>query len=125
MDPDAPFLAAMERLSRPRLAGVPNSVARAIRTLLHPLAPGARRRLRERRDQLWAEEAERLVLAAWRARQEAGGGEGPWIVALDPGDVLASRAAIEAGARLAPGGLRWLVDRRDAAPAPDGRPEAT
>ncbi len=125
VDPDAPFQAAVERLSRPRLAGVPTGIARAVRTLLHPLAPGARRRLRDRRDELWAAEAERLVLAAWRSRHAAGGGEGPWIVALDPGDVLASRAAIGAGARLAPGGLRWLVDRRDAASAPNGRSEAT
>ncbi len=115
VDPDAPFAREMARLSGPELAALPAGLARAIRTVLHPLAPGARRRLRERRDELRARELERLVLEAWRARSE--GGAAAWIVALDPADVKAARAALEAGAPLAPGGLRWLADRLDAAGA--------
>jgi glycosyltransferase involved in cell wall biosynthesis len=119
-DPDAPFRREMARLSGPALMGLPDGVARALRLLVHPHAGFARRRLRERREELRTRELERLVLDAWR--QWSAGGEAAWIVALDPVDVLASRAAIEAGARLAPGGLRWLADRLDAAalrgPAP-------
>ena len=122
VDPDAPFAREMARLSGPELAGLPAGLARAIRTVLHPLAPGARRRLRERRDELRARELERLVLEAWRARSAEGATA--WIVALDPADVLAARAALEAGAPLAPGGLRWLADRLDAAGAWAGAAEA-
>ena len=115
VDPDAPFAREMARLSGPELAGLPAGLARAIRTVLHPLAPRARRRLRGQRDELRARELERLVLEAWRAR--SAGGTPAWIVALDPADVLAARVALEAGAPLAPGGLRWLADRLDAAGA--------
>lgn len=113
VDPDAPFSREMARLSGPALTGLPDGVARAVRLLVRPNAGFARRRLRARREELRARELERLVLEAWQ--QLPADGEAAWIVALDPVDVLASRAALEAGARLAPGGLRWLADRLDAA----------
>ena len=112
VDPDGPFDLEMSRLAGPRLAGLPTVVARPLRLLLRPRAALARRRLRAQRDELRRRQLEWLVLEAWKRRSAAGAEA--WLVALDPMDVLASRAALEAGARLAPGGMRWLADRLDA-----------
>ncbi len=115
VDPDAWYRSEMARLSGPTLSGIPGGVARGLRFLLRPRAGLARRRLLAQREERRIAESQRLVLEAWRQRVAAG--DQPWLVALDPVDVVAARTAIDAGARLAPGGMRWLADRLDAADA--------
>ena len=100
-------------LSGPQLGPLPRSVARLVRLALRPHAPFARRRMRARMGQLRAAALDRSVLDAWRSVSAPAGAA--WVVPLDPADLEAAKIAIEAGARLAPGGLRWLADRYDAA----------
>jgi D-inositol-3-phosphate glycosyltransferase len=111
LDPDAPYQRELARLAGPSLARLPAWLARPARAALRPGAALGRRRLRRRRAEWRRQELERLVRDAWRRR--SGDGPAAWIVALDPVDVLAARAALDSGAPLAPGGLRWLADRID------------
>jgi len=55
-----------------------------------------------------------------RRLRDAVGGSG-WLVGLDADDVLAAGPALGAGVDLAPGGLRWLADRRDELGQNEGR----
>jgi glycosyltransferase involved in cell wall biosynthesis len=73
-----------------------------------------RRRLRQHRDELMAELLGSQVLDVWRRIAADAATSDPVLVALDIEDVTVAERAIQHGARLAPGGTRWLADRWDA-----------
>jgi hypothetical protein len=112
VDLEAGHRAAMARLAGPRLAGLPELVRRPLRILLGPRAALGRRRLMRRREVNRRLAGEQAVLEAWRAlAATTPSGPTPWLVACDADDLRAAGAALSAGARLAPGGIRWLADR--------------
>lgn len=85
------------------------SAARAPQTVLE------RRDLVAHRAELRRRTTESFLRSAW---EEAG--RPRFVLALDADDVLVVEPILAAGARLAPGGLRWLVDRWDEAGRPAG-----
>ena len=104
-------LAALGGLPDPRRT----TAQRLLTAVVHPGRARRRKRLLEERPGMRAAAERRAVLAAWSALLEDQPRERPVIVALGAEDVLAAADALDAGAPLAPGGLRWLADRWDAA----------
>ena len=104
-------LAALGGLPDPRRT----TAQRLLTAVVHPGRARRRKRLLEERPGMRAAAERRAVLAAWSALLEDQPRERPVIVALGAEDVLAAADALAAGAPLAPGGLRWLADRWDAA----------
>jgi hypothetical protein len=84
-----------------------------------------RRRLRQHRVEVMAELTGSRVLEVWRRVATDARTPDPILVALDVEDVAVSEGAIKGGARLAPGGTRWLADRWDARGEAAGAREVT
>lgn len=80
-----------------------------------PRAELERRDLIARRDELRRQTIDAFLVASWESA-----GRPPHVLALDADDVAIVAPLVGAGAGLAPGGLRWLVDRWDES----GRPQA-
>jgi glycosyltransferase involved in cell wall biosynthesis len=91
-----------------------NAAQRVWHFLRSPRTALTRRRLRRDQDRFVFESAQRLILDAWQGIAATEGGTRP-LLALDVDDVLRAQLAIDRGAWLAPGGVRWLADRWDAA----------
>jgi glycosyltransferase involved in cell wall biosynthesis len=112
VDPDADHRVALRAVAGPSLAGVPEPARKILRLALAPRAALRRRRLFAERPRMRRATLQSRTLEAWRAhREQAPTAETAWIVACDAEDVDAATQAIASGARLAPGGLRWLADR--------------
>jgi hypothetical protein len=109
-DPERDYLDRLGALGGP-LAD--SSAGRFLSAVRSPRREAARRDLIARRADVRREGIDAFLLSAWAAA-----GRPEFVLALDADDVLVVRALVAAGARLAPGGLRWLVDRWDEA----GRP---
>lgn len=101
------------------LGGAPDprrtTARRLLTAAIHPRRARERKRLLEDRPGMRASAERRAVLAAWHALLEDQPRDRPLIAAVGAEDVLAATDALDAGAALAPGGLRWLADRWDAA----------
>ncbi len=122
IDPEAGYRAAMRSLAGPDLRWAPDLVRRLVRAAIRPRAYLHRRRLVGQRERLRQEAAATAVLAAWEEHVALDPDAGPhpgWLVACDAEDVEAAAGAIAAGARLAPGGLRWLADAATEMLGPD------
>ncbi len=64
----------------------------------------------------WIAAAAVRSLEAARAAATAPDGPPPFLVAVEAADVATALPLLDAGVPLAPGGLRWLVDREGALP---------
>jgi glycosyltransferase involved in cell wall biosynthesis len=106
LDPDGPFRTAFAAVPGPGLAWLPQKVRRIASALIAPRHALARRRLVRDKAALRQHSVRAAIAAAWRDMPGAGA-----IVACDAEDVDAVADALANGARLAPGGLRWLADR--------------
>lgn len=93
------------------------ALRRLLAAVRHPRRARLRARLVEERAAMRGAAERRAVLDAWRTLPATPHGH-VVIVAVGAEDVLAAADAREAGARLAPGGLRWAADRWDAAGPP-------
>jgi glycosyltransferase involved in cell wall biosynthesis len=74
--------------------------------------------LDRRRESLARESVAAAITGAWRTLADSARGGGPAIAPLAAADAEAAARALDEGAELAPGSLRWLADRWDGA----GRP---
>ena len=106
LDPDESFRTAVAAVPGPRLGWLPQRVRRLASALIAPQQAIARRRLVRDRATLRQRAVRAAIVAAWNDLPGAGA-----IVACDAEDVDAAADALARGARLAPGGLRWLADR--------------
>lgn len=79
-----------------------------------------RRLLDARREELGRDSVAAAIVGAWRALADAAPARSPVpsIVPLSVADLEASLPALAQGAELAPGSLRWVADRWDAARRP-------
>ncbi len=108
-----------ERTYRERLAALGGPVpsgggfARLLSAAKSPRAELERRDLIARRDELRRQTTDAFLREAWESA-----GRPEFVLGFDADDMIVVEPLLVAGARLAPGGLRWLVDRWDAA----GRP---
>jgi len=107
-----------EREYRDRLAALGGPLAdsparRLLSAVRAPRREAARRDLIARHADVRSAGIDAFLRSAWAAA-----GRPAFVLALDADDVLVVAPLIAAGARLAPGGLRWLADRWDEA----GRP---
>jgi len=115
VDPERPYrdrLAALGGAARAGGLGRLLSAARA------PKAELERRELIAHRDELRRQTIDEFLVASWEAA-----GRPPQVLALDADDVTIVAPLLGAGPELAPGGLRWLVDRWDEAGRPITHPE--
>jgi len=113
LDPELDYRRRLAELGRPTKPG--GALGRFLSIATSPKAERERRDLVARRPELRRQATESFLRSAW---EEAG--RPPFVLALDADDVLAAEPLLAAGARLAPGGLRWLVDRWDEAGRPAG-----
>ncbi len=114
LDPERTYRDRLAELGGPVRAGPGSSVlGRLLMVARAPRAELERRALTGRRDELRRQTIDAFLLAAWETA-----GRPPFVLPLDADDILAVDPLLDTGARLAPGGLRWLVDRWDEA----GRP---
>jgi glycosyltransferase involved in cell wall biosynthesis len=111
VDPDLDHRVAMKAAAGPSLPPLPGPPRRILRFVLAPRAALRRRRLLRERASMRRRTLQAAVLHAWEAHRDASPAASPWLVACDAEDVDAAATALAAGARLAPGGLRWLADR--------------
>lgn len=114
IDPDLPYTRRLAALGGP-LEARRTTVQRLVAACLHPRRTVLRRRLLAERPALRAAAERDGILAAWRGVASAAGREPATVVAVGAEDVVAAADALGAGGVLAPGGLRWLADRWDAA----------
>jgi hypothetical protein len=120
VDPDLDHRVAMRAVAGPSLAGLPDPMRKILRFTLAPRAALRRRRLFAERPKMRRATLQAATLEAWQTHREpASPADAGWLVACDAEDVDAAAQAIGAGARLAPGGLRWLADRWS---SPDASP---
>ena len=113
LDPELDYRRRLAELGRPTKPG--GALGRLLSIATSPKAERERRDLIARRPELRRQATESFLRSAW---EEAG--RPPFVLALDADDVLVVEPLLAAGARLAPGGLRWLVDRWDEAGRPAG-----
>lgn len=113
LDPERAYRRRLAELGGPAPAG--GGLRRLLSAARAPKTERERRNLIARRAELRRQATELFLRAAW---EEAG--RPAFVLALDADDVLAVEPLLAAGARLAPGGLRWLVDRWDEAGRPTG-----
>lgn len=124
VDPDADHRIALRALAGPALVGIPEPARKILRFALAPRAALRRRGLFAARPRMRRATLQSGTLETWRAHREGHVADDPgWLVACDAEDVDAAAQAIAAGARLAPGGLRWLADRWSVGTYHDGRAE--
>ncbi len=113
LDPELDYRRRLAELGPPAKPG--GALGRLLSIATSPKADRERRDLIARRSELRRQATESFLRSAW---DEAG--RPPFVLALDADDILAVEPLLAAGARLAPGGLRWLVDRWDEADRPAG-----
>ena len=113
LDPELDYRRRLAGLGRPTKPG--GALGRLLSIAASPKAERERRDLIARRPELRRQTTESFLRSAW---EEAG--RPPFVLALDADDILVVEPLLAAGARLAPGGLRWLVDRWDEAGRPAG-----
>ncbi len=87
-----------------------------------------RKRLFAQREAMRRQTMIDFLRSAWTKARDQSEGSSPdaptCVVAIDANDVLAVAPLLASGIELAPGALRWLVDRWDAAGRPDAIPGA-
>jgi hypothetical protein len=110
-DPERTYRDRLAALGGPARPG--GGLGRLFSAARAPRAELERRDLIARRDELRRQTIDAFLVASWESA-----GRPLHILALDADDVTIVAPILVAGAALAPGGLRWLVDRWDEA----GRP---
>jgi hypothetical protein len=112
-DPERPYHERLAALGGPARSG--GGLGRFLSAARSPKSELERRDLIAHRDELRRQTIDAFLVASWESANRP-----PHVLALDADDMTIVAPLIAAGARLAPGGLRWLVDRWDEA----GRPRA-